>query len=257
MNLLVISDLHISNGDRFDTFGWQNEDLIAMIQKIILKKNIDKVIMNGDIFELYKYKMADIIEKNTLLFEYLTSEKFVYIKGNHDIFNDFGLNNLLIENSSGQKIYFEHGHNADMLNGTFIGRYISKLSLGLMKRLIRFDPILNIYLRKVNAMDEVDCIPKKYNSYQYLQYAMRLLKTYDLVVLGHTHKLEMHKTYFLNKKKYYLNSGSCSLGRFQALVIDTETLKCNTIKLSRKAVVKRIEKIKRKDNNNSTIKLTA
>jgi len=55
-----------------------------------------------------------------------------------------------------------------------------------------------------------------------------------MVILGHTHKLESHKIYYLNQKKIYMNSGTCSLGRFQAVLVDTETLQHETIKMGRK-----------------------
>ena len=58
------------------------------------------------------------------------------------------------------------------------------------------------------------------------------LRSYDVVILGHTHKLEAHKTYYLNSKKLYLNTGTCSMGRLQAVILNTETLKYDTIKLS-------------------------
>lgn len=40
----------------------------------------------------------------------------------------------------------------------------------------------------------------------------------------------------LYKKKRYLNTGSCSLGRFQGIVLDTETLKYELIKEVRGSV---------------------
>lgn len=257
MNLLVISDLHISNGDRFDTFRWTDKDFIEMLEDIIRKEKIEKVILNGDIYELYKYKMNDIIENNHVLFDYLNNEKFVYIRGNHDIFNTFGLDNYLIRNKKGQTIYIEHGHNADFLNGTSIGRLFSKFGYDLLKLIIKYEWVLKVYMRIVNSIDEVDRIPKKYNTLRYLKYALRLLKNYDVVILGHTHKIETHKTYFLNNKKRYLNCGSCSLGRFQAVVIDTETLKYDTIKIGRKDIEKKNNKKKKKEKHHKVIKLSA
>lgn len=46
--------------------------------------------------------------------------------------------------------------------------------------------------------------------------------------------MESHNTYYLNSKKQYCNTGSCTLGRFQGVVMDTETLRCETIKYSKK-----------------------
>jgi predicted phosphodiesterase len=144
----------------------------------------------------------------------------------------------LITNSKGQTIYIEHGHNADFLNGTAIGRSISRLGFKVLKRIVEFKWIERVYFRIVEWDDHVNRIPKKYNTFKYLNYALRLLRNFDVVVLGHTHKLESHKTYYLNAKKVYVNSGTCSLGRLQALILDTETLKFETIKLSKDEATK-------------------
>jgi UDP-2,3-diacylglucosamine pyrophosphatase LpxH len=139
----------------------------------------------------------------------------------------------MMENSSGQSIYIEHGHNADYLNGTVPGRIISKFGFFLLKLLTRWPRILKLYFRVVEFEEHLNRLPKRYNTYKYLQYALKLLKTYDLVVLGHTHKLESHHTYYLNKKKRYVNSGSCSLGRFQGVLLDTESLKYEIIRMDK------------------------
>ena len=79
---------------------------------------------------------------------------------------------------------------------------------------------------------------RTYNSYKYLRYALDLLKKYDVVVLGHTHKMEVHNTYYLDNKKQYINTGSCSLGRFQAILLDTETLEHTPITMSPRSLKK-------------------
>jgi predicted phosphodiesterase len=93
--------------------------------------------------------------------------------------------------------------------------------------------IERIYHRIVEWDDQINRIPKKYNTFKYLNYALNLLRSYDVVILGHTHKIESHKTYYLNAKKIYLNTGTCSLGRFQAVILNTENLKHETIKIGK------------------------
>ena len=93
--------------------------------------------------------------------------------------------------------------------------------------------MMDIYFKIVAIEDQINHIPKKYNTIKYLTYALKLLKEHDVVILAHTHKLESHHTYYLNKKKRYLNCGSCSMGRFQGIVMDTETLKYELIKENR------------------------
>ena len=95
---------------------------------------------------------------------------------------------------------------------------------------------MDIYFKIVKLEDEINHIPKKYNTIKYLTYALKLLKDHDVVILGHTHKIEAHHTYYLNQKKRYLNTGACSLGRFQAIIMDTETLKYEFIKESQESM---------------------
>jgi len=230
MNILVLSDLHIDNGDTFGTFQWEEKDFILQLERIIYLYNIDKVIFNGDIFELMKYRMEDIRNAYPVLFRYLKNRKFIFIKGNHDLVSSMGALSFDILNSSGQRIHIEHGHNADWFNGSKPGRAIGQLGLSVLKKLAASKTFLDIYFRIIALEEAVDYIPKKYNTIKYLVYALKLLKEYDLVILAHTHKIESHHTYYLNRKKRYLNCGSCSLGRFEGIVLDTETFKYELIK---------------------------
>jgi len=234
MNLLVLSDLHIDNGDNFGSFGWKPKKFIKTIEKIVDYYKVDQVILNGDVFDLYKYSFKEVYAKNFELIRFFNSNRFIYLRGNHDLLNPFAKDSHLITNSKGQRIHIEHGHNADFMNGTRLGRSISRIGFYLLKLVIRYKWIEKLYFKSIEYSDEVDRVPRKYNLYKYLKYALRLLRKYDVVILSHTHKLESHKTYYLNSKKIYLNTGSCSLGRFQAAIIDTETLKYDTIKISKK-----------------------
>lgn len=234
MNILIISDLHIDNGDNFGSFGWKPKKFIKTLEKIIEFYRVDNVVLNGDVFDLYKYSFSDVNTHNQELIQYFREKNFVFIRGNHDLLNPFARNSLTIKNSKGQRIHIEHGHEADFLNGTRIGSVISKMGFFLLKILVRIKWVERIYFKIVEYDDEVNRVPRKYNSYKYLKYALKLLRTFDVVVLGHTHKLESFKTYYLNNKKKYLNCGTCSLGRFQAIIINTESLKYETIKISKK-----------------------
>jgi predicted phosphodiesterase len=236
MNILILSDLHIDTCDSFGTFQWDEMDFLLRIEEQCDKHKIDKVIFNGDTFELMKYSFAEIASANPILMNYFRNNDFIFIKGNHDIVNGFGQDCYDIVNSQGQKIHIEHGHNADWINGTRIGRAIGNSFFLLLKKLTHIDAIMRFYLRIVALDDHVNDIPKRYNTLKYLSYALKLLKENDLVILSHTHKLESHHTYYLNKKKRYLNSGSCSLGRFQGILLDTETLKYELIKETKESL---------------------
>lgn len=231
MNFLIISDLHIGNNDHFETFGWKPSHFIAALNKIRKEEKIDKIILNGDVFELYKYSLSEIMEVNQELCSYLLNDPdIIYIKGNHDAICTMGYDNYSYTNKKGQKIYIEHGHSADFMNGTRMGRTIQTFGFNLLRWISRMSWVLKIYFKILEVNEAVNKIPKKYDSIRYLSHALKLLKNNDMVVLGHTHKIEEHKTYYLNNKKHYVNSGSCSMGRFQGVLIDTETLKYETLK---------------------------
>lgn len=237
MNLLVLSDLHIDNGDNFGSFGWKPKKFIKTLEKIIDSYQIDQVILNGDIFDLYKYSFKEVYAKHFELISFFNCKGCIYLRGNHDLLNPFAKDSHQIINSKGKTIHIEHGHNADFLNGTRIGRTISRVGFNLLKFIVKFKWVEQLYFKVVEYDDEVNRIPRKYNSYKYLKYALRLLQLYDVVILSHTHKLETHKTYYLNNKKIYLNTGACSLGRFQAVIIDTESLKYDTVKICKKGML--------------------
>ena len=231
MNLLILSDLHIGNNDHFETFGWKAAEFIHAIERVKFKEKIDKVILNGDIFELYKYSFNEICQNNPVLVDYLLNDPdIVYIKGNHDALCAQGLDSWSIENSRGKRIYVEHGHSADFLNGTHLGRKLQTLGFNMLRKIININWVYKVYLAMHEMEEAMNKIPKKYDSIRYLTHALGLLKNNDVVVLGHTHKIESHKTYYLSNKKIYINSGSCSMGRFQGVLLNTESLKHETLK---------------------------
>jgi len=236
MNILILSDLHIDTCDNFGTFQWDDMDLIMQIEGLRDLHNINKVIFNGDVYELLKYRYEDIAKAHPVLMRYFDDNDFVFIKGNHDLVAENGNEHFQITNSSGQIIHIEHGHRADWFNGSKLGRSLGRLGLLLLKKMSHSKILMDIYFRIVAFEDQINHIPKNYNTLKYLTYALDLLRKYDVVVLAHTHKLESHHAYYLNKKKRYLNCGTCSLGRLQGILMDTETLKYELIKESRESV---------------------
>jgi metallophosphoesterase superfamily enzyme len=84
-------------------------DLIMHIEGIRDIHSIDKVILNGDVFELIKYSLEDIKKANPILVTYFSDNEFIFIRGNHDIVNEFALDYFDITNSRGQTIHIEHG----------------------------------------------------------------------------------------------------------------------------------------------------
>ncbi|MDZ7632954.1 MAG: metallophosphoesterase [Bacteroidales bacterium] len=121
MKVLIISDLHIDACDRLGTFRWNQEDLINHLEKMRELHSLEKIIFNGDTFELLKYTREELSAANKILMDYFRDENFIFINGNHDMLNINGREYYRIINSSGQVIHIEHGHNADWFNGSGMG----------------------------------------------------------------------------------------------------------------------------------------
>ncbi len=230
MNILVLSDLHMADNQHLGTFGWDPLHFIGKLEAVRKNHAVDQVVLNGDIFDLYKSNYNDIFHRNKELIEYLDDIGSVFIKGNHDHALEFGQEHFGIVNSKGEKIHIEHGHRGDFINGTSCGRLLGNLLYVFLKTVSHFSVTRKLYFWCMEH-DEGFRGHGKYNSYKYLKYAVKLLHKYDMVVLGHTHKMEFHDTYWQSNKKRYINSGSCSFGRFQGIIIDTETLCHYTIKI--------------------------
>ena len=236
MKILVLSDLHIDTRDNFGIFHWNEMEFIIQVERIRDLYSVDKIFFNGDIFDLLKYRYKDIRKAYPAIIKYFMDKDFIFIRGNHDLMNNYGLDNYQITNSQGQIIHIEHGHNADWLNGSKIGRAFGKFGLSTLKRMSHQRWLMDFYFQMEASSNQINRIPKRYNTIKYLSYALKLLKEYDVVILGHTHKLESHHTYYLNKKKRYLNCGSCSLGRFQGILLDTESLRYELINESKESI---------------------
>ena len=228
MKILVISDLHISVENQLGIFGWNADDFISEIDRAVKRFRIDKVILNGDTFDLYRNKLREIVACNRRLIDYFKAIGAVYVKGNHDEALGRGHECYSIRNSVNKSIHIEHGHKADFINGTGIGRLLSRYFFKLLKFLLRKPVVQKLYAYFLD-FDEGFRGKSKYDCYKYNRYAMKLLRKHDVVILGHTHKIEVHNTYFPRGNKYYINSGSCSFGRFQAVVLDTESLHFETL----------------------------
>ena len=229
MKIFVVSDLHIAASDALGTFGWNQDDFIATMETVRKSHAIDKVILNGDTFDLYKSAYKDIAARNRTLIHYLTGIKAVFIKGNHDRALPFGQEYFGVINSKGEKIYIEHGHRGDFINGTAAGRFVGNIFYKFLKCLVRIPFARALYYAFLEH-DEGFKGHGKYNSYKYLRHAVKLHRKYDVVILGHTHKIEVHNTYRRSNHKRYFNSGSCSFGRFQGIVLDTETIEHSMIR---------------------------
>jgi predicted phosphodiesterase len=226
MKILILSDLHLDANSLLNTFEWDLDEFITSLKNIRHSHVIDKIVLNGDIFDLCKDTYDDIIQHNKRLFDYLNLVNTTFIKGNHDASLPFE-ESIDIINSKGIKIHIEHGHKCDIINGTLIGRFIGRFFYKILLLFSRLSFVCDFYN---DCMKQQIAEFRKYSSHKYLKYATKLYEKYDVIILGHTHKMEYHHT---AKCKHYFNCGSCSFGKFEGIVLDTETLEHSMIHIDK------------------------
>jgi UDP-2,3-diacylglucosamine pyrophosphatase LpxH len=119
MSFTVISDLHLGDGSEADEFQGADGDLRSFLKEV---KN-GELVLNGDIFELLKFEMADIIHAHADLILDIFSKTRLYIVGNHDremLNHSFGepayLCKPIAQYAILEDTLFMHGHQFDPFN---------------------------------------------------------------------------------------------------------------------------------------------
>lgn len=82
--IFVISDLHIGDGSKKDNLIKHHKaDLLERFLDYIQQEN-GRLIICGDLFELWRYRLEDVVERWEKLLDRLAKMDMVYITGNHD-----------------------------------------------------------------------------------------------------------------------------------------------------------------------------
>jgi len=210
---LVISDLHIGVvNDRANNCILNDFELIRIFDKCIFINDY-KLILNGDIFDLwetgllqgFEERCAEIIECHTELCKYLhkqiTLSNIIYIIGNHDNVRCELLDMMkpVVSYNIHDKIHIEHGHSFDDVNnskGDCLGKFFTKC-FAFCERYSN-----NTVTDMLETIEKIVSPKEKYSNC-----AKQLLSSskYEVVIFGHTH--DAHYMTFENNK-IYANCGS-------------------------------------------------
>jgi len=244
--VLVISDLHIGLTANKKFYRRLLEKIYA------LSFEYEHIILNGDVFETWKYgfvrwsiksranKINKILKKYPDLDNLLRKENVHYIAGNHDFpvrwATDLPFNTYETIYIPEYDTHIEHGNNGDprfsnqrlMKSGGFRNHLIdwvwdnfsSMLSTGMIISKVKFELFLAKIVFAATGMNQ-----------RYVNYGFELLDSLDVsrVILGHTH---IHQIIERSDGKIYANSGH-SLDGIQAIEITKEGLKRVRYKLER------------------------
>lgn len=221
MKIAVISDLHLGAGGYVDQFQHNEMEFLKFLN--FLESNFEKIILLGDIYETLmplqfgdtKEALASCLSAHKAIVERFQKPQYIYVHGNHDWIAQQHLKapeeyRLIVD---GQHILFRHGHQYDSLIRT--SRFISEFGIWIGGWLLRIGlwPIYKV----ISKLDENSSATKVLTKLE--QLAIESAPKADIIVTGHTH-ISKRAEY---NSKLYLNSGTCSGGRFSYLALDTRT----------------------------------
>jgi len=144
--IFVISDLHIGSGGKMDNFNSRKTNLLMHFLDYI-EKTQGKLIIIGDLLELWHCGLDEILSFHKELFARLNQTDFTYILGNHDeelaemtrnrqadlpILSRIKSPEII--NIAGKNFKFMHGHEVDP--------FIRKKSKTICRV---FNPILDVF----------------------------------------------------------------------------------------------------------------
>lgn len=179
---VIFSDLHLGNGGINDDFAKNAELFDFVLNNYYLKKNY-KLILNGDIEELYKFSLKSVFKKWEQI--YKTFDKFYQqtglykIIGNHDYLlryikdlpYEYPVIDSLKLNYNGSEVFIYHGHQTANL----FEQYSMMVHYSIK------------YLFRTVANNSIPMVNQKKFQTEKIAYEFAKQK-YIISVLGHTHR---------------------------------------------------------------------
>lgn len=224
MRLAVISDLHLGRRDVVDHFGHGDDAFVRFLK--FLEGSFERIVLLGDIYETLTSRVPQqqaaelraAREAHPEIVARFARPQYTYVHGNHDLVAGSLLRapeEHAIE-ADGVRLLFTHGHRHDWIIrrmrhvsewGVWAGGWLRRFGMHAMFRTFER---LDARLRNA-TQDPSTCT--------FQRWAMSLghQRSADVVVTGHTHlgSLALHGS------RLFLNSGTCSEGKFAFLAIDT------------------------------------
>lgn len=224
VNIAVISDLHLGNEDGVDSFGHVDGEFLRFLT--FLESNFERVVLLGDIWETLTPRcpfsprrgLAEARERHSEIARRFMGPRYTYIHGNHDLVaaRVDGAPEQWSLDVDGKRLLFMHGHPYDGLIrvarhivelGVFLGGWIRRAGWHrLYQRLDQLDQ-----KRSAVSLDAARC------TFQAWAMDVASNAAADIVVTGHTHVPVSTQ----HGARLYMNSGSCSNGRYTYLALDT------------------------------------
>ncbi|WP_372757346.1 UDP-2,3-diacylglucosamine diphosphatase [Mariniflexile sp.] len=218
VDIVVISDVHLG------TYGCRAKELLKYLKSI----KPDKVILNGDIIDIWQFSKRYWPKSHMKVIKLITSwitngVEVHYITGNHDEmlrkFVGFQLGSFSISNKElltidGKKTWIFHG---DVFDVTMQhSKWIAKLGAVGYDSLILLNSAINFFASKFGKgpismskkiKNSVKSAVKFINNFEKIASDIAIENEYDYVICGHIHQPEIKCIENTHGNVMYLNSG--------------------------------------------------
>ena len=218
LDVVIISDVHLG------TYGCKAQELLAYLQSI----NPKKIILNGDIVDIWNFKKSYFPEAHLQVISYLLnlSEQgipIIYITGNHDEllrkFKTMSFGHVLLTDKymlkQADKIaWIFHG---DVFDASIQhSKWVAKLGGWGYDRLIQINHIINLgleflgkekYSLSKKIKNSVKKAVKHINDFEQTAAELAIENQYDYVICGHIHQPQLRKVKTEKGSCIYMNSG--------------------------------------------------
>ena len=225
MKLAVISDLHLGLGDTVDQFGHDDAEFLKFLD--YLEDNFERIVLLGDIYETLAsrrpysqaHELKAVREAHSEIVDRFDGDgPYTYIHGNHDMVagNLLAVPDQMMLQVDGRRLLFTHGHWFDWIIRR--GRFFSEWCAWMGGWIIRFG--LQRVFRFFEGIDRLvvgKAAEKGRSKFQRWAVSMARKHEADVIVTGHTHVGTRRE----HGNRLYLNSGSCSKGKYSFLSLDT------------------------------------
>lgn len=218
LDICVISDVHLG------TYGCHAKELFQYLNSIQPKV----LILNGDIVDAWqfnkKYFPKEHISVIRKLLKFAKSGTTIhYLVGNHDEFlrkyiplelDNFHLDNKVVLDVDGQKLWFFHGDVFDL--SVQYSKWLAKIGGKSYDWLIRINRLVNQILQKFNrpkmslskrVKEGVKTAAKFISNFEEIAAKKAIEHNYDYVVCGHIHQPQIKTFRHSSDSVVYMNSG--------------------------------------------------
>ena len=218
LDVVIISDVHLG------TFGCKAQELLADLQSI----NPKKIILNGDIIDIWNFKKSYFPETHLQVISYLLnlSEQgvpIVYITGNHDEllrkfttmnFGNITLTDKFMLKQNNEVAWIFHG---DVFDASIQhSKWVAKLGGWGYDKLIQVNYLINKcleffgrerYSLSQKIKNSVKKAVKHINDFERTAAELAIENHYDYVICGHIHQPQLRKIKSEKGECTYMNSG--------------------------------------------------